>query len=74
MNSKPQPIQGYPSFPTNPARLVKTPAYCFSLTLEPQTNFCRTADRILLLLLMIKILHYLKDPKLWEFWYIPYYG
>ena len=24
--------------------------------------------------LMIEILHYLKDPKLWEFWYIPYYG
>ena len=23
---------------------------------------------------MIKILHYLKDPKLWELWYIPYYG
>ena len=22
----------------------------------------------------IYILHYLKDPKLWEFWYIPYYG
>ena len=20
------------------------------------------------------ILHYLKDPKLWELWYIPYYG
>ena len=20
------------------------------------------------------ILNYLKDPKLWEFWYIPYYG
>ena len=30
--------------------------------------------RDLLLLLMIKILHYLKDPKLWELWYIPYYG
>ena len=26
------------------------------------------------LLLMIEILHYLKDPKLWELWYIPYYG
>ena len=26
------------------------------------------------LLLMDKILHYLKDPKLWELWYIPYYG
>ena len=24
--------------------------------------------------LMVKILHYLKDPKLWELWYIPYYG
>ena len=23
---------------------------------------------------MILILHYLKDPKLWELWYIPYYG
>ena len=24
--------------------------------------------------LMIQILHDLKDPKLWEFWNIPYYG
>ena len=28
-----------------------------------------------LTLLMKLILHYLKDPKLWDFlWYIPYYG
>ena len=27
-----------------------------------------------LLLLMIEILPYLKDPKLWELWYIPFYG
>ena len=26
------------------------------------------------LLLMIEILHYLKDPTLWELWYIPYDG
>ena len=26
------------------------------------------------LLLMVQILHYLKDPKLWELWYNPYYG
>ena len=25
-------------------------------------------------LLMIQILHYLKDPKLWELWYVPHYG
>ena len=25
-------------------------------------------------LLWIQILHYLKDPKLWELWFIPYYG
>ena len=31
--------------------------------------------RALQLLLMAEILHYLKDPKLWEFWYIiPYNG
>ena len=23
---------------------------------------------------MMKILRYLKDPKLWELWYIPYSG
>ena len=23
---------------------------------------------------MIEILHYLQDPKLWELWYLPYYG
>ena len=26
------------------------------------------------ILLMDKILHDLKDPKLWELWYIPYCG
>ena len=26
--------------------------------------------RLAVILLMIKILHYLKDPKLWELWYI----
>ena len=26
------------------------------------------------LLLMTEILHYSKGPKLWELWYIPYYG
>ena len=26
------------------------------------------------LLLLDKILHYFKYPKLWELWYIPYYG
>ena len=27
-----------------------------------------------ILLLMIEVLQYLKDPKLWELWYIPYHG
>ena len=27
-----------------------------------------------MILLMDKILHDPKDPKLWELWYIPYYG
>ena len=27
-----------------------------------------------LILLMDKILHDLKDPKLWELWYFPYNG
>ena len=27
-----------------------------------------------ILLLMIQILHYLKDPILWELWYMSYYG
>ena len=29
---------------------------------------------LLILLLMDKILHDPKDPKLWELWYIPYNG
>ena len=29
---------------------------------------------LLILRLMIQILHYRKDPKLWDFWFIPYYG
>ena len=30
--------------------------------------------RVAKVLLMIKILHHLKDPKLWELWDIPHYG
>ena len=26
----------------------------------------------MLIRLMVEILHYLKDPKLWEVWYTPY--
>ena len=29
--------------------------------------------RFALFLLMVEVLHYLKDPKPWELWYIPYY-
>ena len=32
------------------------------------------SPRIFTLRLMGKILHDPKDPKLWELWYIPYYG
>ena len=34
--------------------------------------YIRVASMILRL--MDKILHDPKDPKLWELWYIPYYG
>ena len=37
-------------------------ASIFSSVLRSQTYFLRLMD---------KILHYLKDPKLWELWYIP---
>ena len=33
-----------------------------------------TTTMRLVLRLMDKILHDPKDPKLWEFWYIPYNG
>ena len=41
---------------------------------EPNLLILTPRGQLLPLLLMIKILHYLKDPKLWELWYIPYYG
>ena len=31
-------------------------------------------DTTQFILLMIEIRHDLKDPKLWDLWYIPYYG
>ena len=31
-------------------------------------------NKTLIVRLMDKILHDPKDPKLWELWYIPYYG
>ena len=37
---------------------------------EPKQTTPRTPEQ----LLMVKILHYFNHPKLWELWYIPYYG
>ena len=37
---------------------------------QKATHGCLEPALLLLLLLMIKFLHYLKDPKLWELWYI----
>ena len=33
-----------------------------------------SGTHVQVVLLMLAILHYLKDPKLWELWYIPSYG
>ena len=53
---------------------VDSPAEFPSLpSIELMTRFGYGA-LIMTILLMIEILHYLKDPKLWELWYIPYYG
>ena len=38
----------------------------------PDTEEQRSLKAKLVILLMIEILHYLKGPKLWELWYIPY--
>ena len=40
---------------------------------EPKKALVLTTTHISLRL-MIKRLHYLKDLKLWELWYMPYYG
>ena len=34
----------------------------------------RNSDKPRVIPLMIEILHYLKDPKPWELWHIPYHG
>ena len=48
----------------------------FSLRLQSLTTYVWLAGngRMVVILLMDKILHDPKDPKLWELWYIPYYG
>ena len=49
--------------------------YCSSLTLARSESEDTQQDPALtMILLMDKILHDPKDPKLWELWYIPYYG
>ena len=43
----------------------------------PEASFIagfRAYGPIRVIRLMDKILHYLRDPKLWELWYIPYNG
>ena len=47
------------------ARISKGGPRRLIVAVEGFTTFLRLMD---------KILHYLKDPKLWELWYIPYYG
>ena len=56
-----------PSGDCGPAVLEKADRGCDTryLTFNPTGS---------ILLLMIEILHHLKDPKLWELWYSPYYG
>ena len=44
------------------------------LSQNPQTTILNPEPEPYLLRLMIYNLHYLKDPKLWELWDIPYYG
>ena len=39
-----------------------------------KSNSLTAVSMIVTLRLMEKILHDLKDPKVWELWYIPYYG
>ena len=40
---------------------------------RPGSGLADLEVRAWVLLLMDKILHDPKDPKLWELWYIPYY-
>ena len=47
-----------------PSKLIQSIVFCILW----QFPFCRG------ILLMDKILHDPKDPKLWELWYIPYNG
>ena len=43
-------------------------------TWAPKSRYYTITWTIWVILLMDKILHDPKDPKLWELWYIPYYG
>ena len=52
-------------------RVAITPSYRAVLLLEAGVVLLR---QLLLILLMDKILHDLKDSKLWELWYIPFNG
>ena len=49
---------------------------CCNLRLQHEVLVSRVLEsgKGTLLRLMDKILHDLKDPKLWELWYIPYNG
>ena len=50
----------------------QAPQTCRGVSAPPESRM--TADQTAVTRLMDKILHDLKDPKLWELWYIPYYG
>ena len=44
------------------------------VTIRATIHMISSTPRVRHVRLMDKILHYLKDPKLWELWYIPYNG
>ena len=51
--------------------LLELEGPCICSDIEPKRLLPAKA---VVVLLMDKILHDPKDPKLWELWYIPYYG
>ena len=57
--------------------LVSKDSLCFCKADQENTKVQNSMNQrplTAVLLLMFNILHYLKDPKLWELWYIPHYG
>ena len=71
---KPKTLRLQPRNLIRPFGLPRDPSAAPASSEKEVKKADRIQGAVSMVLLMTEILHYLKDPKLWELWSIPSYG